>query len=523
MAQTATTTTVASQSNPSTYGADSTFSVCVRVGGSLGGATGTATCYDGANSFGSVAVRASSCSACPAPSPPLTAGSHSISAVYSGGGSFAGSTSAPITQYVNKVATRICLGPSYSCLPDSGTAEYGTPYTIIAAISGMGSGCIQTGSVTVYDGSTLLATVATGGALFGGTCGASGTYTTGAKDLAIGSHMLSAQYSGDSNNLASYSTGLTVTVSLVLKNLVITGAARVVGGKDSIYAATAYWSDGTSTVVTPDSWSVDSTVDTLSPFFEGEALSTKIVQADKVDTITATYTFGGVTKTATFAVTVAAKILDLLFVTCASPVLGGESTACTANAHWNDFSITDVTGATIWTVTPPTYAAISAVGVVTTSLVPTDQTIAATGSYTFNGITRSDSTTILIKLAIPPLKSLAIAGPSHLAGGTSASFAATASFTDGSTAPVTATWTVSPATHASVSAAGLLTTTSVTGDATVTVTASYTAAGVTKIATQTVTITAKGGGCASAADHSALFGVALLFWRALRRPAPRPS
>ncbi len=92
---TATSTAVSSSTNPSTYGSSVIFTATV-TGSSP---TGSVEFFDGAASLGSAALSGGtgnfSTSA-------LTAGSHSITAVYSGDGGNAGSTSPVLTQVVNK-------------------------------------------------------------------------------------------------------------------------------------------------------------------------------------------------------------------------------------------------------------------------------------------------------------------------------------------------------------------------------------------------------------------------------------
>ena len=87
----------------------------------------------------------------------------------------------------------------------------------------------------------------------------------------------------------------------------------------------------------------------------------------------------------------------------------------------------------------------------------------------------------------PSLSGLSINGPSSLNEGTSASFVAVATYQDGTSAEVTATWSENSS-YASISANGLLTANTVTSNQTVRITASYTAGGATRTATKDVTI-----------------------------------
>jgi hypothetical protein len=101
----------------------------------------------------------------------------------------------------------------------------------------------------------------------------------------------------------------------------------------------------------------------------------------------------------------------------------------------------------------------------------------------------ASSTTNGVAEVIKPLSSLAItAGPDSVYQISQASYTATATFGDGSTAAVTATWSVDPTTYASIDSGGILTTQHVPSDQNITITASFTTGGITKTATKDVTI-----------------------------------
>ena len=111
---------------------------------------------------------------------------------------------------------------------------------------------------------------------------------------------------------------------------------------------------------------------------------------------------------------------------------------------------------------------------------------------TSDGSIADGSDGIFAIIAPPPpaatLTDLFIAGPSSVNETGSVQYVATASWSDGSTATVVPAWSVSPATYASIGAGGVLTTLSVPSDQPVTVSASYSSGGVTKTASQGVTI-----------------------------------
>ena len=276
-----------------------------------------------------------------------------------------------------------------------------------------------------------------------------------------------------------------VTTAPTLSSLSISGPSSVSEGSSGTYAATAAWSDGTTTSVTP-AWSVSPT--TYASIGAGGVLTTLAVTSDQTATVGASYTAGGVTKTATRAVTIVnvAATLSSLSISGPSSVSESSSGTYTATAAWSDGSTTSVSPT--WNVSPTTYASIGAGGVLTTLAVTSDQTATVGASYTAGGVTKTASRSMTIVNVAATLSSLSISGPSSVSEGSSGMYAATASWSDGSTMSVTPAWSVSPTTYASIGAGGVLTTLAVTSDQTATVSASYTAGGVTKTATRAVTI-----------------------------------
>ncbi|HXV20363.1 MAG TPA: hypothetical protein VD811_05145 [Desulfuromonadales bacterium] len=80
-----------------------------------------------------------------------------------------------------------------------------------------------------------------------------------------------------------------------LSSLVISGPALLDENASAPFAATAIWSDGSTSAATP-TWSENSAYATIST---SGVLTTSAVTANQTVTVTASYTSGGVTKTAT--------------------------------------------------------------------------------------------------------------------------------------------------------------------------------------------------------------------------------
>ena len=155
--------------------------------------------------------------------PTLPGGSQTITAHYAGDGNYASQTSAGITIQVTPEASVITLGSG-----TSPTISYGIAESLNAFVSGATSHLSpNSGTVTFKDGGTILATLPiTGGELQpsttlggGGSSGTFGSFTGGAVSynvpyLAVGTHNLTAAFSGNASYSASTSTpALPVTVT----------------------------------------------------------------------------------------------------------------------------------------------------------------------------------------------------------------------------------------------------------------------------------------------------------------------
>ena len=182
--------TVGSSLNPSTYGTSVTFTATLPAG-----ATGTVTFEDNGTAI-SGAVPISGTTATFATST-LVAGSHPITAVYSGDSNYNEANSLVLTQTVN-IAT---IGPSTTLSVSPTTVMYGNS-AVLTAVVGPPSGA--TGTVSFHEGTTLLGT----SSLDGGT-----TAVLSVSSLSAGTHTLTATYNGDANFPLSTSNSATLMVS----------------------------------------------------------------------------------------------------------------------------------------------------------------------------------------------------------------------------------------------------------------------------------------------------------------------
>jgi hypothetical protein len=122
----------------------------------------------------------------------LAAGAHSLRAAYLGDSLYASSTSTATGETVNKATAAATLSSSLN------PSAVGKAVTFTAQVSPSAA----TGSVSFYDGSTLLGT----GALSGGVA----SFST--SSLARGTHSIKAVYGGDANVNGATSAVLSQTV-----------------------------------------------------------------------------------------------------------------------------------------------------------------------------------------------------------------------------------------------------------------------------------------------------------------------
>ena len=216
--------------NPSENGQSVTFAAYVQPSYD-GSPTGTVTFYDGTTALDTETL--DTYGGASYTTADLPVGSHSITAVYSGDAIFTGSTSAMLTQEVDAATTSVYL---YSSLNPS---ENGQSVTFTAYVSASYEGT-PTGTVSFYDGTTLLDTETLDS--YGGA-----SYTTSA--LPVGSHSITAVYSGESIWTGSTSAVRTQQVNLALTTVYLSSSLNPAGfGQDVTFTAYVQPSyDGTPT------------------------------------------------------------------------------------------------------------------------------------------------------------------------------------------------------------------------------------------------------------------------------------
>ncbi len=181
-----TTTTLVSSANPSVFGQPISFTATV----SPATATGKVVFYSGTAAMGTGTLEGGSATFT---APTLLAGTHSVKATYDGDTFDKPSTSAVITQTVSKATPVVTLSPS------ANPVAFGQSLTLTATVTPS----LATGKVTFANGSAILGSATLSG----------GAATLSTSGLAVGTHSLTAVYSGDANDNSGTSAALSETVN----------------------------------------------------------------------------------------------------------------------------------------------------------------------------------------------------------------------------------------------------------------------------------------------------------------------
>ncbi|SPF38768.1 NHL repeat containing protein [Candidatus Sulfopaludibacter sp. SbA4] len=206
--------------NPAVSGQSVTFAATVAPGT----ATGTVQFLDGATVLGTAPISGGAASLSTAS---LSAGSHNITASYSGDGNY-NSASAALTQTVK--ATTVTTLSANSTSIALGQSVQVTASVVPAA---------ATGTVQFLDGASALGAVTLSG----------GAAVLPVPNLAVGSHNLTAFYSGDGNDTPSTSAAVVVTVSKANSSVTLTSSQNpAVSGQAVTFTATVTPSAATGTV-----------------------------------------------------------------------------------------------------------------------------------------------------------------------------------------------------------------------------------------------------------------------------------
>jgi Bacterial Ig-like domain (group 3)/Galactose oxidase, central domain len=197
------TITIRSSQNPSAPGQPVTFVARVAGPGPVA-PSGTVSFSDGANAFGTPQPISSGSANISTSS--LSAGSHAISAAYSGNANYTSAASTPLNQVVQGAATRTVLRAN----PNPSAVGQSVSFSVTVR-SQQG---IPSGSTRLLDGNVQIGTVNLAN-------GAGGFSTS---SLSAGSHSVTAVYGGDTTHQGSTSPAVVQTVNKAMTTVQVTSS-----------------------------------------------------------------------------------------------------------------------------------------------------------------------------------------------------------------------------------------------------------------------------------------------------------
>jgi hypothetical protein len=218
-----TTTTLASNQNPSLFGQNVTFTATVSGNGIV--PTGAITFVDGSTPLATVNVNTAGVASYSTTT--LSIGVHQIIASYSGDSDDQKSTSAVVNQAVQS-QTSIVLASSLN------PALAAVPVTFTATVTN-GNGTVPTGTVTINDGSSVLAEL---------TLPANGTVSFTTSTLPVGTHSITAAYGGDTDDASAKSSTLAQVIQAIPTKTTLGASAAAVTTQQPLTLVASVFSAG---------------------------------------------------------------------------------------------------------------------------------------------------------------------------------------------------------------------------------------------------------------------------------------
>jgi Glycoside hydrolase family 44/Bacterial Ig-like domain (group 3) len=194
-------TAVTLTATPTTAVSGQTITLSAKVAPTSGTSvpTGAITFQDGSTALGSSTLAAGTGTLAVST---LSVGTHSITASYAGNTADAASTSNAVSVQIN-AATGPLQATAVTLTANPTTAVSGQTVTLSAKVAPTSGTSTPTGTVTFQDGSTAI----------GSSILSAATGTLAVSTLSVGTHSLSAVYSGDTANSPSTSKTISVTIT----------------------------------------------------------------------------------------------------------------------------------------------------------------------------------------------------------------------------------------------------------------------------------------------------------------------
>jgi len=210
--------------------------------------------------------------------------------------------------------------------------------------------------------------------------------------------------SDENNNIGStYPNKISISSGPVkaLDSVTISGPSPVSENSSADYTCTAHFSDGSDTNVTSQaSWTENTSYTTIS----NGRLNVGSLSSDKTCTVSASYNYNGVTKTATKSVTLknvpTPKTLNSVSISGDSSVDESTSANYTCTAYFSDGSNSNVTGSATWSENS-SYTTISG-GQLTVSSLSSDRSCTVSASYNYNGVTKTATKSVTLRNTTQP-------------------------------------------------------------------------------------------------------------------------
>lgn len=200
------------------------------------------------------------------------------------------------------------------------------------------------------------------------------------------------------------------------------------------------------------------------------------VTGDAITTeISASYTLDGVTVTGTTTI----RVNDATVYPVSARIIGSDfvventSTVYQLEVTFTN-EVVELRTVNSWSLEATDHATIDNAGELIGNEVRGNQTVTILADFTSEGVTVNAEKEVTVRDATVYVNSLAITGPSEVTEGSTINFQATATYTDGSTQPVEAVWSVAPTDFGNIDTEGnFITAENVVGDHTVIVSAVY--------------------------------------------------
>lgn len=259
-----------------------------------------------------------------------------------------------------------------------------------------------------------------------------------------------------------------VYVPPTLVGIEILGLTNVAENSSATYTVNGIYSDSSRKAITPSTFSADNGGVTIV----GLTATMPEVDADTTFQLYAGYNDGTDLHEATLDVTIIDQtepvVLDAIEVVGPTQLAEGGATATyTVNAHYSDGSSKQVTPSSFSITSGGAHATLSGM-TVTSKAVTSDQNVVLTASYSENGVTKSDTHTVVIKYSPPTIARLVVSGPTQMDEQSTVKLTAQYEMSDGSFTPATVTWTwIQGNAFGEITASGNLTAYAVTKDETI--------------------------------------------------------